>query len=124
MREELPPYQPEAPSPELPTTPAADKPKGRRGRPPGSKNKPQTAEQLLSDEAARELLNTPLAEGTSAAEALDRINELYMVGREDEDLGEKTASAPAFRDFTLSEIAAAAKATGAEVTIHFSGKVA
>ncbi len=118
--------QPEAPAPSVSSEP--EKPKARRGRPPGSKNKPQNPEPLLSDEALRDMLTAPLEPGVSSAIAMKYVTEIANSGRVEEEgaeaLGNESAQAPAFRDFTLSEIAAAAKATGAEVTIFFSGKVA
>ena len=119
------PLEPLDPQPELPTTPAADKPKGRRGRPPGSKNKPAlaapakdeptTAEGLLAWEPSVEQL-------TAAASFTDQ--DLGPPEFKDNPDYEPVSPTPTFRDFTLSEIAAAAKATGAEISIHFSGKVA
>ncbi len=132
--------QPEAPSPE----PAADKPKGRRGRPPGSKNKTAkeatTAEGLLAYELTPEQ-SASLAEVEQEVEAQIAADEERDLsgyafdvrttdggivdlrrGRTQGKVGGEPA--PTFRDFTLSEIAAVAKATGAEISIHFSGKVA
>ncbi len=119
--------QPEAPSPEPSPEPAADKPKGRRGRPPGSKNKTK-----IPEEGSPEYEALPMHQQADAdqARAYDANPELYGdphdADKECTEISDEyqNTSAPTFRDFTLSEVAAAAKATGAEVTIFFSGKVA
>ncbi len=120
--EEVPPAsldpQPEAPSPE----PAADKPKGRRGRPPGSKNKAKD-EPTTDAPGLLEYTMTPEQLATAAGFTDQDIGPPDINPDEFKD-NPNYEPAPTFRDFTLSEIAAAAKATGAEVTIHFSGKVA
>jgi hypothetical protein len=118
--------QPEAPSPEPSPEPAADKPKGRRGRPPGSKNKPPQAKDAPTTDAPG------LLQYTLTEEQLEAMGAGPNPGPEVEDYDHGADKWPpvspapdrTFRDFTLSEIAAAATATGAEVTIHVSGKLA
>jgi hypothetical protein len=126
--------QPEAPSPEprasdglLPGEKVDFKPKGRKGRPPGSKNKTK-----IPGHGSPEYEALPMCQQADAdqARAYDANPELYGDPPEinpdefKDNPDYEPAPKPTFRDFTLSEIAAAAKATGAEITIHFSGKVA
>lgn len=115
----------------------------RRGRPPGAKNRaaePATVSSempgLISKETAAALLNAPCPPGVSPALRMAEIGELMRSGAVDDTVDAAFALSATAEDdprqyafragdrasaLTLADIAAVAKATGAEVTIFFKG---